>query len=68
VAVLATGKVEKRPLWNGETFVPASIMNATLSSDHRTVDGADAARFLATLHELLLEPSRLGTPTRRRSS
>jgi pyruvate dehydrogenase E2 component (dihydrolipoamide acetyltransferase) len=59
VAVLATGKIEKRPLWNGEAFVPASIMNATLSSDHRAVDGADAARFLATLHELLLEPARL---------
>jgi pyruvate dehydrogenase E2 component (dihydrolipoamide acetyltransferase) len=66
--VLATGKIEKRPLWNGDAFVPASIMNATLSSDHRTVDGADAARFLATLHELLLEPARLGTPTRRSSS
>jgi pyruvate dehydrogenase E2 component (dihydrolipoamide acetyltransferase) len=68
VAVLATGKIQKRPLWNGEAFVPASIMNATLSSDHRTVDGADAARFLATLHELLLEPARLRTPTQRSSS
>jgi pyruvate dehydrogenase E2 component (dihydrolipoamide acetyltransferase) len=68
VAVLATGKIEKRPLWNGEAFVPASIMNATLSSDHRAVDGADAARFLATLHELLLEPVRLGMPTQRSSS
>jgi pyruvate dehydrogenase E2 component (dihydrolipoamide acetyltransferase) len=68
VAVLATGKVEKRPLWNGEGFVPASIMNATLSCDHRAVDGADAARFLATLHELLQEPARLGTSTQRSSS
>jgi pyruvate dehydrogenase E2 component (dihydrolipoamide acetyltransferase) len=68
VAVLATGKIEKRPHWNGEAFVPASIMNATLSSDHRAVDGADAARFLATLHELLLEPARLGTSSQRSSS
>ena len=65
VAVLATGKIEKQPFWDGEAFVPASIMNATLSSDHRAVDGADAARFLATLHELLLEPARLGMPTQR---
>jgi pyruvate dehydrogenase E2 component (dihydrolipoamide acetyltransferase) len=65
VAVLATGKIEKRPFWEGEVFVPASIMNATLSSDHRAVDGADAARFLATLHELLLDPARLGMPIQR---
>ena len=65
VAVLAAGKIEKRPFWDGEAFVPASIMNATLSSDHRAVDGADAARFLATLYELLLEPARLGMPTQR---
>jgi pyruvate dehydrogenase E2 component (dihydrolipoamide acetyltransferase) len=68
VAVLATGKIEKRPHWDGEAFAPASIMNATLSSDHRAVDGADAARFLGTLHELLLEPARLGMPTQRSSS
>lgn len=57
VAVLATGKIETRPVWNGDAFVPVPIMNATLSSDHRAVDGADAARFLATLQELLLEPA-----------
>jgi pyruvate dehydrogenase E2 component (dihydrolipoamide acetyltransferase) len=65
VAVLAAGKIEKRPFWDGEAFVPVSILNATLSSDHRAVDGADAARFLATVHELLLEPARLGMPTQR---
>jgi pyruvate dehydrogenase E2 component (dihydrolipoamide acetyltransferase) len=64
VAVLATGKIQKRPFWNGRAFVPASIMTATLSSDHRSVDGADAARFLATLGDLLLEPARLGISTR----
>jgi pyruvate dehydrogenase E2 component (dihydrolipoamide acetyltransferase) len=53
VAVLATGKVERRPLWQDDAFVPADLMTATLSSDHRAVDGADAARFLATLQELL---------------
>jgi pyruvate dehydrogenase E2 component (dihydrolipoamide acetyltransferase) len=62
VAVLATGKVEKRPVWDGDGFVPTSIMSATLSSDHRAVDGADAARFLATLRGLLQEPARLSNP------
>jgi pyruvate dehydrogenase E2 component (dihydrolipoamide acetyltransferase) len=68
VAVLATGSVATHPLWNGEGFVPASMMNATLSSDHRAVDGADAARFLATLQELLQEPRRLGRSTQRSDS
>ena len=61
VAVLATGKVEKRALWQDGVFVPASVLTATLSSDHRAVDGADAARFLATLQELLEAPARLGS-------
>lgn len=53
VAVLATGKVATRALWEDGAFVPGSVLTATLSSDHRAVDGADAARFLATLKELL---------------
>jgi len=57
VAVLATGKVEQRPLWEDGAFVPASVLTATLSSDHRAVDGADAARFLGTLQELLEAPA-----------
>lgn len=57
VAVLATGKVGRRPLWEDGAFVPASVLTATLSSDHRAVDGADAARFLGTLQELLEAPA-----------
>jgi pyruvate/2-oxoglutarate dehydrogenase complex dihydrolipoamide acyltransferase (E2) component len=34
-------------------------MTATLSSDHRAVDGVDAARFLATLQNLLEAPDQL---------
>jgi pyruvate dehydrogenase E2 component (dihydrolipoamide acetyltransferase) len=60
VAVLATGKVEQRPVWRDGAFVPAAVMSATLSSDHRALDGADAARFLATLQELLESPDHLG--------
>src|SRR5947199_13603 len=60
VAVLATGKVEQRPVWHDGAFVPAGVMSATLSSDHRAVDGADAARFLGTLKKLLESPGHLG--------
>lgn len=68
VAVLATGKVEKRAVWQNDGFVPASVMTATLSSDHRALDGPDAARFLATLQELLEAPARLAPSTPARSS
>jgi pyruvate dehydrogenase E2 component (dihydrolipoamide acetyltransferase) len=67
VAVLATGKVEKRAVWQDDGFVPVSVMTATLSSDHRALDGADAARFLATLQELLEAPARLARSTSSRS-
>jgi pyruvate dehydrogenase E2 component (dihydrolipoamide acetyltransferase) len=63
VGVLATGKVERRPLWHDDGFGPADMMTATLSSDHRAVDGADAARFLATLQELLAAPADLADTT-----
>ena len=34
-------------------------MRVTLSSDHRVIDGAEAAQFLQTLKELLENPVRL---------
>jgi pyruvate dehydrogenase E2 component (dihydrolipoyllysine-residue acetyltransferase) len=58
VAVLATGKVERRPVWRDDELVPVSVLTATLSSDHRALDGADAARFLATVQTHLEAPPR----------
>jgi len=49
VAILAVGRV--RPLDLGDGPVPA--MTATLSCDHRAVDGAEGARFLAALQNAL---------------
>jgi pyruvate dehydrogenase E2 component (dihydrolipoamide acetyltransferase) len=37
----------------GEIIVPRSMVYLALSYDHRLVDGADAARFLATVKERL---------------
>lgn len=47
-AILATGQVRLRP-WarDAETVTIVPVMTATLAVDHRVVDGAAAARFLA---------------------
>ncbi len=51
--ILAVGAVVDTPVaFNGEAII-RPIMRVTLSADHRVVDGADAARYLATLAELL---------------
>jgi pyruvate dehydrogenase E2 component (dihydrolipoamide acetyltransferase) len=60
VAILGTGVVVKRPIVvsdneGGETIAIRSMIYLALSYDHRIVDGADAARFLATLKERLEE-------------
>ena len=57
VAILATGRTESRPrVIDGEVVV-RSMMTATLSADHRAIDGADAARFLGVLKARLESPS-----------
>ena len=60
VAILGTGSIVKRPVVvtdadGGETIAIRSMMYLALSYDHRIVDGADAARFLATLKARLEE-------------
>jgi pyruvate dehydrogenase E2 component (dihydrolipoamide acetyltransferase) len=55
-AILAVGRIAKRPVAEGERVVVRSMMTLTLTCDHRVVDGAGGARFLDTLAELLEEP------------
>jgi len=51
--ILAVGAVVETPVAeNGDVSVRPQ-MTVTLSADHRVVDGADAARFLASLAEAL---------------
>jgi pyruvate dehydrogenase E2 component (dihydrolipoamide acetyltransferase) len=56
VGILAVAAAEKRPVVRGDSIVPRTMMNLTLSADHRAVDGATAAEFLRTLKQLLEEP------------
>jgi pyruvate dehydrogenase E2 component (dihydrolipoamide acetyltransferase) len=48
VAILAVARTEPRAVVRGDEIVARRVMTATLSSDHRVVDGAGAARFLQT--------------------
>ncbi len=57
--ILAVGGIKEAPvIRNGEMKV-ASLMNVTLSCDHRVVDGALGAAFLQTLKGLLEDPVRI---------
>jgi pyruvate dehydrogenase E2 component (dihydrolipoamide acetyltransferase) len=58
-AVLAVGALAERPVVRDGKVVASTTMRVTLSSDHRVIDGAEAARFLATLKGLLESPLRL---------
>jgi pyruvate dehydrogenase E2 component (dihydrolipoamide acetyltransferase) len=49
VAILAVGGTTMRQIWNEGTPKWAPIAEFTLTSDHRAVDGARAAKFLADL-------------------
>ena len=56
IAILAVGAVTERPVVRHGAVVAAATIRVTLSSDHRTVDGAYAARFLSDLRSILEKP------------
>ena len=58
-AILAVGAALPKPVVEGGKVVVASVMTATLSADHRVIDGASAAEFLQTLKDLLENPALL---------
>jgi pyruvate dehydrogenase E2 component (dihydrolipoamide acetyltransferase) len=55
-AILAIGRLAPRVVAEDGMFSIKSFMTATLSADHRVVDGAIAARFLREIKELLERP------------
>lgn len=56
VAILATARTVDRPVVRDGEIVVRKVMTATLSSDHRVVDGVGAAGFLGTLKRLIETP------------
>jgi pyruvate dehydrogenase E2 component (dihydrolipoamide acetyltransferase) len=59
VAILAVGAAHERPVVKNGALVPGHVMSMTMSSDHRVVDGAMAAQYLATVKGLLEKPATL---------
>jgi len=58
VGILATGHIGERVVVSGGDAAIRHVMTATLSADHRAVDGAEAAVFLKGLRDLLEAPER----------
>lgn len=56
VAIIGVNKMETKPIWDGEKFVPRQTMNLSSSFDHRVVDGWDAAVFVQRIKSLLEKP------------
>jgi pyruvate dehydrogenase E2 component (dihydrolipoamide acetyltransferase) len=47
------------PVWGNGQFAPRLMLPLSLSYDHRLIDGADAARFLRWLVEVIEQPWKL---------
>lgn len=59
VAILALGRVRDEAVVEADQISTAKMMTLTLSCDHRSLDGAEAARFLSEVVSLLEAPYRL---------
>jgi pyruvate dehydrogenase E2 component (dihydrolipoamide acetyltransferase) len=59
VAILATGRGLPRLVPSPDGPRPATVLTATLSVDHRALDGADAAAFLDTFRKAIEAPGNL---------
>ena len=56
-AILALGAAEKRAIVEGDTVVVRQMVTATLSCDHRVIDGALGAKFLAAFKQFVENPA-----------
>ncbi len=54
--ILAVGSIAKKPVVKNDQIVVGNVMKVTLSCDHRVVDGATGAQFLATVKAMLENP------------
>lgn len=57
VAIMGVHSMRKMPRCVGDDIVARMVMNLSISIDHRVVDGADGARFMVRVRELLEDPA-----------
>ena len=55
-AILSVGAGEQRPVVKAGALAIATVMSVTITCDHRVVDGAIGATFLAELKRLIEDP------------
>ncbi|MGJ3353243.1 pyruvate dehydrogenase complex dihydrolipoyllysine-residue acetyltransferase [Providencia sp. Je.9.19] len=59
VAIMGLSRSAMKPVWNGSEFIPRLILPMSLSFDHRVIDGADGARFITLVGQLMSDIRRL---------
>lgn len=59
VAILGITRAKMQPVWDGEAMQPRLICPLDMSYDHRVVDGAEAARFMAHYCQTISDIRRL---------
>ena len=59
VAILGVARLDVRPVWDGEAFVPRKLLPLALSYDHKAINGAEGGRFMVYLRDLLEDVRRL---------
>ena len=59
VAILGVTQSRTVARWTGEAFEPRQLTPLSLSYDHRVINGADAARFIRHIDDVLSEPEKL---------
>ncbi|MGZ8160416.1 MAG: dihydrolipoyllysine-residue acetyltransferase [Methylobacter sp.] len=59
VAILGVTRAKMQPVWNGKEFIPRLMLPLDLTYDHRVIDGAEGARFMAAVKQYLGDIRRL---------
>ncbi len=57
-AILGIGRAERRPVWSDllNDWEPRSILPLSFTFDHRIMDGADGARFMTWIADVIRQP------------
>jgi pyruvate dehydrogenase E2 component (dihydrolipoamide acetyltransferase) len=58
-AIVAVGAAIKKPVVRNDELTIGREMSATLSCDHRVIDGAMAAEYMQTLRQMIENPGTL---------